>query len=502
LIQENKKGNEPNRNSSDNSQCLTLDSSLIKDSEPEHRNFPVVGIGASAGGLDALRKLLECLPSDTGLAFVIIQHLMPGQDSMLSETLSRSTKMPVRQVDSATNVEPNTVYVIPPNKSMTISENVLELHLRLQNLKPIDAFLTSLAKERKSQAIGIILSGIGTDGTVGLKAIKNEGGITFAQKPETAQYAGMPESAITAESAFFILSPGKIAEELSRIAKNTQILSADLKAAELRTVRKDQLAFFSLLKSAFAVDFSHYKGSTINRRISRRMVINQISEVKEYSEYLRTNPRELQLLFDDMLIGVTNFFREPQTFVILEEKIFPSILKNRTINDPIKIWIPGCSTGEEVYSIAMALEEFIESKEKTGVITQIFGTDLNQKNIDKACQAIYSKNIEENVTQERLHRFFISVNGNYQIKKSIRDMCIFAKQDLTKDPPFLNLDMICCRNVLIYFDSTLQEKIIPTLHYALKPNGFLILGESESIGRFTDLFSSIEKKNSIYVRKH
>jgi two-component system, chemotaxis family, CheB/CheR fusion protein len=502
LSEENKKGNKPNRNSSDNSPCLTLGSSLIKDVESEPKSFPVVGIGASAGGLDALRKLLECLPSDTGLAFVIIQHLMPGQDSLLSEILSRSTKMPVGQVDSATNVETNNVYVIPPNKSMTISENVLELHARLQNPKPIDAFLTSLAKERKSQAIGIILSGTGTDGTEGLKAIKKEGGITFAQKPETAQYTGMPESAIAAESAFFILSPDKIAEELSRITKNPQILSADVKANELRTVRKDQLSVFSLLKSAFAVDFSHYKESTINRRITRRMVINQINEAKEYSEYLRTNPKELQALFDDMLIGVTNFFREPQTFVILEEKIFPSILKNRTVNEPIRIWIPGCSTGEEVYSISIALEEFLESKEKTDVTAQIFGTDLNQKNIDKAHQAIYGKNIEENVTQERLHRFFVRVNRNYQIKKSLRNMCIFDKQDLTKDPPFSNLDMICCRNVLIYFDSTLQEKIIPAFYCALKPNSFLILGESESIGRFTDLFSLIEKKNSIYIRNH
>jgi two-component system CheB/CheR fusion protein len=501
LSEENKKVIGPNKNSSSTVSSISVDSAFNKPVGLFKKSFPVVGIGASAGGLDALRKLLECLPSETGLAFVIIQHLMPGQASMLPEVLSRSTKMPVSQVDSATNVEPNNVYVIPPNKSMTISENILQLHSRLQNLKPIDAFLTSLAKEQKSKAIGIILSGIGTDGTEGLKAIKKEGGITFAQKPETAQYGGMPESAIAAESAFFILSPDKIAQELSRITKNPQILSADIKAAELKTIRKDQQTVFSLLKSAFAVDFSHYKESTINRRITRRMVINQICELKEYAEFIRTNPKELQALFDDMLIGVTNFFREPQTFFILEEKIFPSILKNRTINEPIRIWIPGCSTGEEVYSIAIALEEFLESKEKTDAITQIFGTDLNQKNIDIAHQAIYGKNIEENVTQERLHRFFVRANGNYQIKKSLRDMCIFAKQDLTTDPPFSNLDMICCRNVLIYFDSILQEKIIPALHCALKPNGFLILGESESIGRFTDLFSPIEKKNSIYLKK-
>ena len=497
---ETEKGIVPNQNSSNNSSSLNLDSSLRKGAESVPKSFPVVGIGASAGGLDALRKLLECLPSDTGLGFVIIQHLMPGQDSMLSEILSRSTKMSVYQVDGATSVEPNNVYVIPPNKSMTISENVLELHSRLQTPKPIDSFLLSLAKDRKAQSIGIILSGTGADGTEGLKAIKAEGGITFAQKPDTAQYPDMPESAIAAESVFFILSPDKIAEELSRIAKNPQILRTDMKTVDLKTERIEQQTVFSLLKAAFGVDFSHYKESTINRRITRRMVINQINEVKEYTEYLRIHPKELQALFDDMLIGVTNFFREPQTFAILEEKIFPNLL-NRTVKEPVRIWIPGCSTGEEVYSIAIALEEFLESKEKTDVTAQIFGTDLNQKNIDKARQAIYGKNIEENVSPERLHRFFVRVNGNYQIKKSLRDMCIFAKQDLTKDPPFSNLDMICCRNVLIYFDSTLQEKIIPTLHYALKPDGFLVLGESESIGRFTDLFSPIGKKNSIFIKK-
>jgi two-component system, chemotaxis family, CheB/CheR fusion protein len=269
---------------------------------------------------------------------------------------------------------------------------------------------------------------------------------------------------------------------------------------EEKTTAKDQQTVFSLLKAAFDVDFSHYKESTINRRITRRMVINQISTVKEYTEYLRTNPKELQALLDDILIGVTNFFRESQTFAILEEKIFPSLL-NRTKNEPIRIWIPGCSTGEEVYSIAITLQELIETRNNTEVTAKIFGTDLSQKNIDKARQAVYCKNIEENVSRERLHRFFDIINGNYQIKKTVRDICIFAKQDLTQEPSFSNLDMICCRNVLIYFDSTLQEKITPTFHFALKPNGFLVLGESESIGRFTELFSPFEKKNSIYVRK-
>jgi two-component system, chemotaxis family, CheB/CheR fusion protein len=296
-------------------------------------------------------------------------------------------------------------------------------------------------------------------------------------------------------------NPNRTLTSAIKFKTDAEFSEVKIVSTEIKTAKEDRQTVFSLLKAAFEVDFSHYKESTINRRITRRMVINQISEIKEYTECLRTQPRELQALFDDILIGVTNFFREPQTFAILEEKIFPRLL-NRTKNEPIRIWIPGCSTGEEVYSIAIALKEVIEAKNNTKVMAQIFGTDLNQKNIDKARQAFYGKNIEENVSQDRLHRFFVRVNGKYQIKKSLQDMCIFAKQDLTKDPPFSNLEMICCRNVLIYFDSTLQEKITPTLHSALKPNGFLVLGESESIGRFTDLFSPIDKKNSIYIRKH
>ena len=473
-----------------------------KEESAKLSSFPVVGIGASAGGLEALKMLLENLPSDTGLAFVIVQHLAAGQVSMLTEILSRSTGMPVHKVEDGEKVEPNNVYVIPPDNSMTIVNDVLELHPRVSNLRPVDAFLASLAVERKVQAIGIVLSGTGADGTEGLKAIKAEGGITFVQDPETAQYQGMPLSAIAAETAYFILPPDKIAKEIVRIAKHPQIIRAEIEAAKPKATKEDyDKAVFAMLKSAFGVDFAHYKESTVSRRITRRMVINQIDNLKNYTEFLREHPKELQALFDDMLIGVTSFFREPNTFEIMKAKVYPEILKDRTHEAPIRIWVPGCSTGEEVYSIAITLHEFLEEKKTSDLQIQIFGTDVNDRNIEKSRQAIYAKNIEAYVSEKLLKKYFLKVNGNYQIAKFIRDMCIFAKQDITKDPPFSNLDMICCRNVLIYFDPFLQEKIIPILHYALKPNGFLILGESESVGKFTDLFAPMEKKGIMYIKK-
>jgi two-component system CheB/CheR fusion protein len=471
-------------------------------SEKVSQEFPIVGIGASAGGLEAFRVLLECLPVDTGLAFVIIQHLAADQESMLTDILSRFTKMLVFQVEDGMHVEPNYVYVIPPGSTMTMENGFLKLNPKGKSLRPIDAFLSSLAMQRKTQAIGIVLSGTGTDGTEGLKAIKAEGGITFAQKPDSAQYSGMPQSAISAESVDFVLSPDKIARELSKIAKDPQLVRAEMETQEPKT-RKETglLRIFTLLKSFFAVDFSHYKETVINRRVTRRMVINHIDNITGYVEYLGTHPAELQALFDDMLIGVTSFFREPDTFLILKEKLCPDLLKNRAAKEPIRIWIPGCSTGEEAYSFAIALQEFLEETGTVDVQVQIFGTDVNGKNIDKARQGIYPKSIEADVSENRLKRFFTSFNGSYQIAKFIRDKCVFAKQDLTADPPFSNLDLVSCRNMLIYFDSQLQERIVPILHYALKLNGFLILGESESIGKFTNLFESVNKRGFIYTKK-
>jgi two-component system, chemotaxis family, CheB/CheR fusion protein len=475
-------------------------------SETKLYSFPIVGIGASAGGLEALKIVLENLPPDTGVAVVIVQHLAPDQISMLTEILSRSTTMIVHKVTQGVEVKPNNVYVIPPDSSMTITGDALQLHPRNETfgegLKGIDGFLTSLAKARRAQAIGVILSGTGSDGTEGLKAIKAEGGLTFVQDPETAQYPGMPQSAISAETAYFILSPERIAKELTRIAKHPQIIREEVLAEKPKPTKDEYTkAIFTAIKTAYNVDFTHYKESTINRRITRRMVINQIDNLKGYLAFLHSHPAELQALFDDMLIGVTSFFREPQSFKIMKEKIFPELIKNRQRDNSLRIWIPGCSTGEEVYSIAITLQEFLEENHLTNQSVQIFGTDINDRNVERSRQGIFANNIEASIPTGVLRKYFLKNNGNYQITKFIRDLCVFAKQDLTKDPPFSNLDMICCRNVLIYFDSNLQEKVIPILHYALKPNGFLVLGESESVGKFTELFGAMEKKGVVYIKK-
>jgi two-component system CheB/CheR fusion protein len=463
---------------------------------------PIVGIGASAGGLDPIRALLEAIPENIGLSFVVIQHLTAGQESMLPEILSRSTKMTVVQVKDNMNVQANRVYVIPPGTTMTLQGIYFKLAPKEAANRPINAFFTSLSTELKTKAIGIVLSGTGNDGTEGLKAIKAEGGITFAQDPKTAQYPDMPQNAINSDSAYFVLSPEDIAKELISIAKHPQLAHTRAKAqkTELTKGELELKKILGIIRSAFGIDFSHYKGNTVNRRITRRMVINKIENVEAYITYLRANPKELQALFDDLLIGVTSFFREPKTFDLLKEKVLPALTRDKSLSI-MRVWVPGCSTGEEVYSIAITIREFLEDNDIADLRVQVFGTDANEKSIDKARQGIYPKAIEETVSPNRLKRFFQKNNGNYQILKPIRDMCIFAKHDLTVDPPFSNLDLIMCRNLLIYFDSHLQERTLPIFHYGLKVNGFLILGESESIGKFQYLFEPISPKSVIFRKK-
>jgi two-component system CheB/CheR fusion protein len=480
----------------------------VSDENPESfkikiDQFPIVGIGASAGGLNAIQKLLENLPENTGLAFIVIQHLAATQESMLPEILSRSTKMPVNKVTNGMPIEKNQVYVIPSGVVMTISGGVLKLHPKGLSFRPIDEFLRSLAVERKTQAIGVILSGTGTDGTEGLKFIKAEGGFTFAQDPKTAQYPDMPKNAIAEETTYFVLSPEEIAQELSSIVKHPEIARQKMETEEPQKQEgeDDTQTIFSMLQAVFGVNFANYKKSTVNRRISRRMVINKIENLKKYAIYLRAHRDELQVLFDDLLIGVTGFFREPDTFELLEQKIFPSIFEKRQTNQSIRVWIPGCSTGEEAYSMAIALEEFLEEKNIVDRQIQIFGTDVNEKNIERARHGVYLKSIENAVSEDRLKRFFTSSNGNYQVIKSIRDMCVFAKHDLTRDPPFSNMNLIVCRNLLIYFDSKLQERIIPLFHYGLKPDGYLVLGESESVGKFNYLFEPLTKRGVAFKKK-
>ncbi len=463
--------------------------------------FPIVGIGASAGGLEGFTQLLEHLPEDTGMAFVFIQHLAAGQESMLTEILSRSTKMMVHQVKNDMQVEPNNVYVIPPDVYMTIVDYSLKLAPQMSRIqKPIDAFLISLAKDLKSLAIGVVLSGTGTDGTEGTKVIYAEGGITFAQDEESAKYPGMPHSVIALGVINFVLPPDKIAEELVRIGRHPYLAHDKLVLISPEMAREDTFrSILALLKLNFGVDFFAYKQSTVNRRISRRMVIHKIEKIEDYASYLRNNKQELQALYDDLLIGVTSFFREEETFREFTKRVLPQLVRERPYDAPIRIWVPGCSTGEEVYSIAIVIQEFLEKSSKTMQI-HIFGTDISDRNIERARQGIYHESTIEAVSAERRKRFFVKTETGYQINKAIRDLCIFAKQDLTHDPPFSNLDLISCRNVLIYLKPQAQKRIIPLFHYALKPDGFLVLGRSESIGTYESLFAPLDK-GPIYTRK-
>ncbi len=467
--------------------------------------FPVVGIGASAGGLSAYSKLLKALPVDTGMAFVLVQHLDPKHASMLPELLGRTTLMPVLEIRDGMPVQPNNVYVMPPNHSLAILHGVLHLMPRPDALGrhlPIDDFLRTLAEDAQSNAIGVILSGTASDGTFGLRAIKAEGGITFAQSEASCEYEGMPHSAIAAGHVDFVLTPEEIAQELARIARHPYLLQ------ELRLPRDDDVIpagdslnkIFVLLRSRTGNDFTYYKHATIRRRIKRRMVLHQIERMDDYVKFLQRQPQELDALFQDMLINVTSFFRDPETFEALKNEVFPKLMQGRGSDQPLRIWIPGCSTGEEVYSVAIALYEFLGENAGSARI-QIFASDIDSKAVEKARAGIYPEGIHDEVTAARLQRFFVKIGDGYQINKAIRDICVFAVQNVIKDPPFSRLDLVCCRNLMIYLGAVLQKKVLHTFHYALRPSGYLMLGTSETIGSYTDLFALVDKKNKIYLKK-
>ena len=476
--------------------------------------FPIVGIGASAGGLEALSELLQHVPEKTGMAFVAVQHLDPTHGSMLQEILSRTTKMPVMEVTDRVKVEPDHLYVIPANTNMVIQDGVLRLGARTLTRgihMPVDQFFSSLAAQRGSRAIGVILSGTASDGTEGCRAVKAAGGITFAQTEDSAKYRSMPHSAIASGCIDFVLEPKAIAKELTRIGRHPYVMGAALPKHEETSVAagSDLEKLLRQLRAATGVDFSFYKQTTLQRRIKRRIVVHHLANMKEYLRYVESNPAELDELYRDILIHVTGFFRDKEAFEALRNEVFPSLVKNRKLDEsPIRIWVPGCSTGEEVYSIAISLLEFLwESarKESWGVVAnkalQIFATDISETALDVARAGLYTESAVADVSPERLARFFIKIDGGYQINKSIRDMCIFARQDVTRDPPFSNLDLVSCRNLLIYLGPVLQKRVVPIFHYALKPNGFLMLGGSESLGPFTDHFNLIDKKYKIYRKK-
>jgi two-component system, chemotaxis family, CheB/CheR fusion protein len=464
--------------------------------------FPIVGVGASAGGLEAFTQMLGALPADTGMAFVLVQHLAPKHPSLLVEILSRTTVMPVREVQDGTRMEPDRVYVMPPACDMVISRGALEL-LPRENARgqhrPIDLFFRSLAEDQRDLAIGVILSGTATDGTLGLEEIKAEGGITFAQD-DSAQQNSMPRSAIASGCVDFVLSPAEIAREIGRIARHPHLIRAALPERPGPAGEPDPAKVLEIVRTVTGVDFSHYKPSTLRRRITRRMVLQRMEKMQDYLRFLRGNATEVEALYQDILIPVTRFFRDGEALAALRDGFLAKLFKDGSRRDPVRVWVLGCSTGEEAYSLAITLAELAEANGSRLPI-QVFATDLNGAGIEKARAGVYSQSIAHDVSPERLRRFFVEVNGSYRISKTIRDMCVFARHNVLTDPPFSQMDLISCRNVLIYLEPPLQQKIVTLLHYALKPAGCLWLGSSETIGAYRDLFEVTDARHKSYAKK-
>jgi two-component system CheB/CheR fusion protein len=474
---------------------------------PPDSSFPVVGIGASAGGLAAFEAFFAGMPenADPGMAFVLVQHLAPDHKSILTELIRRYTRMQVFEVEDGMRVQPNCAYIIPPNSDMAFLNGTLQLFEpsapRGQRL-PIDFFFRSLAQDQRECSIGIVLSGTGSDGTLGVRAIKGEGGMVMAQNPESTEFDGMPRSAINTGLVDYELPPAEMATQL--IAYAAHAFGKLPRSASVHTPQDESALkkIFILLRAQTGHDFSQYKPSTINRRIERRMAVHQIEDVEGYVKYLQQAPPEVEALFRDLLIGVTNFFRDPEAFNVLEAQIIPQLLEGKPAGAVLRIWSTGCSTGEEAYSMAILLQERMEALKQSYTV-QVFATDIDSRAIATSRAGIYPASIAADITPERLARYFSpEADGNaYRIHKSIRDMLVFSEQDVIKDPPFSRLDLISCRNLMIYLGVELQKKLIPLFHYALKPGGILFLGTSEGIGDFSELFTVLDRKAKIYQRK-
>lgn len=463
--------------------------------------FHIVCMGASAGGLAPLSQLIRNLPTDTGMAFVVILHMDATHESKLAEILGRETSMPVAQAENHLPVQPNSVYVIPPGKDMVIGERMLQLSPRTEvrgQHRPVDIFMRSLAEEQGYKSIGVILSGTASDGTLGMEEIKAAGGITFAQDA-TAEQSGMPRSAIAAGCVDLVLPPDEIAREIARIASHPFVTAEG--AARPPAADEQLLArLLDLIRASTGVDFTHYKRNTLNRRIARRVVLHKLSGMHDYLQYIQAKPAEVELLYQDILISVTSFFRNPEAYEALKTKVFPRLTEHKSRHDAVRVWALGCSTGEEAYSIAMSYAEYAEATGRR-VPMQVFATDLNAAGIERARTGVYPKGIAQDVSPDRLRRFFVENDGGYRIAKPIRDMCVFARQNALGDPPFSRMDLIACRNMLIYLEPVLQQKLMPVLHYSLRNTGFLWLGSSETIGSYRDLFEVEDAKNKIYVKK-
>lgn len=480
----------------------------MKFTETKHpkktaQNFPVVGIGASAGGLDAIKKLIKAIPVNSGMAYVIVQHLSPDHPSSLPEILTQHTEIPVHEIINDINLAPDHIYIIPENNNLITHDGVLKLHQRTRNERrniSIDIFFESLAEVHQSFAIGVILSGTAFDGTFGFKKIKEVGGTTLVQDPETAEFKGMPQSAIDADIVDYVLAPELIPAQLLEIRKSYTTNHGYSEEEHLPKNEEEILMqIVNLIFLRTGNDFRHYKQPTIRRRIARRMVMSRKENLQDYYYHLRNDKAEQDSLFNDFLIPVTYFFRDTNFFESLPRLAFPQLVQN-TVNNNLRIWIAGCSTGEEAYSLAIALHEYLAEK-NSDIKVQIFASDISEKCIAKARTAIYSAQDVQQVSPTRLHNYFTKRDGHYHINKVIRDMCIFAVHNFIKDPPFARIDLVSCRNVLIYLDSFLQNKVLSSFHYSLKDKGILFLGKSESINNAQNLFDPIGKHEKIYVRK-
>lgn len=473
--------------------------------------FPIVGIGASAGGLEAVSELLASLPSTNGMAFIVVQHLDPDHESLLGEILSKRTRIALTQARDGLRVEPDHIYVIPPAATLTLDGDRLRLTPRAVGagrFMPIDALFRSLANALGESAIGVVLSGADSDGALGLQVIKRSGGITFAQDPAAARFPMMPRSAIETGCVDFVLRPDQIARELARLAQHPNLRSIALpepamgkRAEALEAGDEESLRrILRWLRTAHGVDFAHYKRSTLLRRLARRMAFKRIDELADYAVLVEGDPAEAATLHRDFLIRVTGFFRDPEVFDALAKRIVPSLCEGRKAKEPIRIWVPGCASGEEVYSIAIALVEYLSARD-SAVDIQIFGTDVSETAIEKARAGIYLASIAQDVSDERLERYFVKRDGEYQIIKSLRDLCVFARHDVTRDPPFSRLDLVSCRNLLIYLDAAAQRRVIQIFHFALRPHGYLMLGHSESIGQASELFELSDQSHRLYTRR-
>lgn len=461
----------------------------------------IVGIGASAGGVDAFIELLRHLPADTGLAYIFSLHLNPAHKSHLTEILGRTAAMPVLEAKDGAPLAANRVYVMPPNVDMTLHKGRLRLAPFTASVRtPIDSFFHSLAQDQRSRAVGVILSGMASDGMIGLEEIKAAGGITLVQDERSAAFGGMPRAAITAGCADFVRPPKGLALELIRLGRHPltritgeadEAIFADASSLE---------GIFTLLRGSTGVDFSLYKPATVRRRLSRRMFVLNIGRLKDYLDHLRTTPSEVHALYNDLLISVTSFFRDPKVFEALKKKVFPRLVKGHDANSPVRIWSAGCASGEEAYSIAIAYLEFMRARDEN-IPAHIFATDISDEATAKARRGVYPETIAASMTTELLGRYFTRVGQGYQVSKQLRDMCIFAHHDVTADPPFANQDLICCRNLLIYLEPVLQKTVLSTFHYALRPGGFLVLGNAETAGSAADLFAEEDKRLKIYAKK-